>query len=305
MNRYFYKVIGDVVSAASAKQMCEALDKCRDILRSRFANREGFMEQLQSSVKKQAAYYKYGAPAVKVLEQPAPNVFIYEDRMSYLVYSSFIINSCRGIRELDEQIAGIIDFFGNRITEPRTDMLSTCEINELLDIVQEKYGLIDTVTDGKELEIYAMNRSHVCYDSLLLTFKNTRTGTLLNKWMVFSLSPCFDIPACNKYFVFLHEIGHILYNEITCGGNTVPEMFREIAESLGLPFADDDNRLSELFADIFSASSLNKTRYCAYNPFNTALNGKMLELFELYFRMLTYRMNRQSGAHHEGQTFLH
>lgn len=291
MNNYFNKVTNKVVNATSARKLCSALRECQDILGSRFVNKAAFMEQLQSAMREQAAYYKSNIPAIEIMEQPVSNVFIYEDKVSYLIYSSFKINSCTKIEELRVEMSDLVDFFENKMSKPKTDVLNPFEITDMLNIVQSKYDLIGTVTYDKELEIYVLNKSHICYDSLMITFKNTYTGTMLNKWVVFSLSPCVDILACNKYFVFLHEIGHILYNSITKGSNKVPESFKQLAVSIGLPFFNNEDRLSELFADIFSACTINNSRYAYYNPFKAVLPDKVLQVFELYFKMLAYQAN--------------
>jgi len=170
MNSYFYKAIDKVVSATSSKELCNALRQCQDVLASGFISRANFMEQLQWSISKQAAYYKYNASEVNILEKPWSNVFIHKDKIAYLVYSSFLINLCTDFEEMDEQISGIIDFFENKMSRPKSDILNTSEIIDMLNIVQEKYGLVDVITNGKDLEIFVVNKSHVCYDSFLLSF---------------------------------------------------------------------------------------------------------------------------------------
>lgn len=293
MNNYINNISNNVVNATSARRLCNALRECQNVLESRFVNKAAFMEQLQRAMREQATFYKNNIPAIKIMERTLSNVFIYEDKLSYLIYSSFKINSCTKIEELRGEISNIIDFFENYMTSPKTEVLSQSEIIDMLNIVHSKYNLFDAETFDKELEIYVLNKSHICYDSLIITFKNTYTGTMLNKYIVFSLSPCVDILACNKYFVFLHEIGHIFYNSITKGSNRVPESFKQLAVLLGLPFLDNENRLSELFADIFSACTINNSKYSYYNPFKTVLSDEILEVFELYFNMLAYQVNTE------------
>lgn len=305
MSINFYRAIDKAVGATSANTLCDALRQCKGVLESRFVNKAAFMEKLQGAMKGRAIYYKYFIPPAVMQEQALPNTFIYEDNLSYLIYSSFIINSCTGVEELKGQISGIIDFFENKMTHPRTDLLKQYEIIDMLTIVQKKYSLLDAVTQDRELEIFILNRSHLCYDSFLLTFKNNRTGRWVNKWMVFSLSPCMDIPACNKYFVFLHELGHILFNAITNAGEEIPPFFRELTTILGLPYWGDKDKLSELFADVFAACTMNETRYSEYNPFKKVLPDKITGLFEVYFKMLSAQAGNQIYSSGEEQWIVH
>jgi hypothetical protein len=88
-------------------------------------------------------------------------------------------------------------------------------------------------------------------------------------------------------------MGHVLYNAVTSSGDGVPAMFGEIAFLLGLPLNGDVNCPEELFADLFSASSLKGTKYSSFNPFGNIINDGIYELLELYFRMLAHNAERE------------
>jgi hypothetical protein len=286
-----YKIIDNVINATSAEMLCGALRQCQGVLKTRFTNKTAFMERLQDKISRQVLLYKQDIPPVNVLAQPIHNIFIYEDRVSYLTYSSFKLNSCTTLEELNSQITDIIDFFGNKMTKSRTDLLNIDEIIGIFNIVETKFNLLEVILKDKEFEIYLLDRSHICYDSFLLTFKNKFTGLIYKRWMLFSLSPCMDILACNKYFVFLHEIGHCLYNTIMQENRRALDYFKDIAMIAGLPVFNDEGRFSELYADIFAAASLKDTDYSYYNPFKDVLSESVLELFELYFKMVLYQKN--------------
>lgn len=285
------RIIGSVVRATSAGNMCEALEDCRDILDSRFANKTAFMEKLQKETKKQEKVYRYGIPSVKIMEKSFSNIFIYEDPIAYFMYSSFKINACTSYMELKAEISDIISLFENQLSNPRTGNLGIDEMMKLLEIVEHKYCLVDIATLDKKLEIYALNKSHRIYDSFLMTFKNMRTGKVLNRWALFSLSPCMDLFLCNKYHVFLHEIGHVVYNEMIDRIKKIPDFFKELAAIAGLLASDDEDRLQELFADLFSAASLHNTFYSAFNPFRQVLPAEVFDMFEAYFKVLAIHMN--------------
>lgn len=281
-----YKIIDNVISATSAEKLCVALSQCQGVLKTRFTNKTAFMERLQDMISQQVLKYKQEVPQVKVIDQLIHNIFIYEDKVSYLMYSSFKLNLCTDLEELNLQITDIIDFFGNMMAKSRTDILNFDEIINIFNIVQRKFRLLDVIIRDKEFEIYLLNRSHICYDSFLLTFKNKYTGLIYKRWMLFSLSPCIDHLACNKYFVFLHELGHCLFNTIIPQERRTLELFKDIARIAGLPVSNDVNSLSELFADIFAAVSLKDTGYSCYNPYKEVLPDSVMELFELYFKMV-------------------
>jgi hypothetical protein len=300
-----YKAIKHVTGAASSKKLCHALKKCLDIIKSDYSDKTIFLEELKCALKQKAAICRLGIPAVAVAGECMPNVSIYDDSSAYLTYTAFKIGLCSSIKELDEQISGILDFFENDLSSPKSDGLRISEVMDMLGIVQKKYRLISAVTYGKDLEVYLMNKSHTCYDSFLLTFKNTYTGTWLNKWMVFALAPCHKITECNKYIVFLHELGHILYNAATSGGNRMPEMFGEIAFLLGMPQIENKIKPEELFADIFSGCAIHNTKYSDYNPFKKVLSEKYIELLEIYFKMLANRVDWESSRVVNTATLLH
>jgi hypothetical protein len=288
-----YKIIDNVLNATSAEALCGALRECQRVLKTRFTNKTAFMERLQDKIYWQILLYKQDIPIVNVLDQPINNISIYEDRVAYLMYSSFKLNMCTSLEELNLQITDIIDFFGNKMTKSKTAVLNIDEISSIFNIVQRKFNLLEVILRDKEFEIYLLDRSHICYDSFLLTFKNKYTGLIYKRWMLFSLSPCMDILACNKYFVFLHEIGHCFYNTIIQEDRKALDYFKEIAEIAGLPIFNDESRVSELYADIFAAASLKDTCYSNYNPFKNVLPENILELFELYFKMVIYQKNME------------
>lgn len=305
MGNFIYKAIDKAVNAESPDKFCEALEQCRNALSSVFVNKTAFMERLKEALEVKTGYLKYCENETGVFKRLMPDVYIYEDMGPYLAYSSFKISLCSNIMELKEQIDEIVDFFENKISEPKTDRLTLDEITDILDLVQRKYGLISTVTYDRELEIYLFNKSHICYDSFLLTYKNIHTGALLNKWMLFSFAPCMNFFVCNKYFVFLHELGHILYNAYKNTAEKTPMLFDEMTMVLGLPFLDDENRRSELFADLFSVSAMNNTRYLEYNPYKNVLSSKVRELLELYFSMLVSRVDVNNYIYREEKQILH
>lgn len=299
------KTIDYVTGAPSSKKLCTALKRCNDFLRYRPEYNIDFLEKFKSAMKRKADYYRLGLPVFSVSGKSLSNVRIYDDNIAYLTYAAFKIGLCTCVEELEGQICDIVDFFEKKLTKPRTDLLTTSEVIDMLDIVQNKYGLVSAVTYGRDLEIYLINKSHTCYDSFLLTFKNTYTGKWLNKWMLFSLSPCRDIFECNKYYVFLHELGHILYNAATDGGGRLPEMFREIAFFLGMQRIGDKDRPEELFADIFSVCAIHDSKYSDYNPFKGLLSEELIEMLELYFKMLSNRIDREGCGMIDGQSILH
>lgn len=305
MSNYSYNIIDNVINSTSSEKLCDSLKQCQGVLKTRFTNKTSFMERLQKEIREQVLSYKYNVPVVKVLEQPMSNIFVYEDKVSYLVFSSFKINLCSSIEELNSQIADIIDFFENKMTKSRTDILNIDEIIGMFNIVQRKYNLMDIISCDKEFEIFLMNRSHICYDSFLLTFRNINNGLLLKRWMLFSLSPCVDILASNKYFVFLHEIGHCFYNVITLEDGNALKLFDEIAVTVGLPAFNEEGKSSELFADIFAATALSNTNYAYYNPFKNVFPEKGLELFELYFKILVSQVNIEHHDFKKEKVMLH
>jgi hypothetical protein len=294
VNNYIYKTINHVTGATSSKKLCRALKQCMNILKSGYSDKVVFLEELKCAMKQKAAFCRLGVPAFAVAGEYLPNVSIYVDNVAYLTYTAFKIGLCSCIKELEVQISDIMDFFENDLSSPNSDVLMISEVIDMLDIVQKKYRLISAVTYDKDLEVYLMNKSHTCYDSFLLTYKNTYTGIWLNKWMLFALAPYRNILECNKYIVFLHELGHILYNAATVGSG-MPEMFGEIAFLLGMPQIENKIKPEELFADIFSACAIHNTKYSDYNPFKKILSDEYIELLEIYFRMLANRVDWESS----------
>lgn len=102
-----------------------------------------------------------------------------------------------------------------------------------------------------------------------------------------SFSPYLDTPLCSKHFVFLHEMGHILYNEITDGGASIPELFRKFATAIiEMPILADEDKLPELFADLSAAAVMFDSRYDEYNSYAIIFPKELTWLFEEYFMML-------------------
>ena len=300
-----YSAIDRVVRAASSGELCQGLKECLAVLNSWSLKKGLFAEQLKKAIGEQARRYKYGAPAVRVLGQPVPNLYIYQDLEASFVYSAFKINACTTVEEVMDQIDDIVDLFENRMSRPRTGRLNAFEAVELLEAAQEKYNFLNSITGSKELEIYLLNKSHFCYNSFLLTYRNTRTGKQTGKRMLFSLSPVSELLVCNKYFVFLHELGHVLYNDIEDRGARGPFLFYELAKLMGFSSLMDEDGIQELFADVFSAATLHGTRYSEFNPYKGLLTGEIMGLLALYFKMLADRIDPGNLGWGEGKAVLH
>jgi hypothetical protein len=305
MFNYGAKAIQKVEKAGSSQSLCEALQQWDDLLDSPFCNRVSLMERLQKTLRERTSYCRCNVPPVNIMGERMPAIYIFEENAACLVYASFKINLCSGTKQVREQISDILDLYENKLAGPRTDILSRQEIVHLLEIVQEKYQLLQVITHGRELDIYSLNKSHRLYNSWLLTYKDTAAGKLLNRWMVFSLSPNFNLLVCNKYFVFLHEIGHIFYHFIKEGGDKVPRFFHELSMVLGFPVLEDEDRLSEYFADLFAAACMNDTVYEPYNPYGGFLSGSMRELLDLYFKLLASQAKSDSFTFEQGNSGLH
>ena len=130
-----YKIIDNVINATSAEKLCIALRQCQGVLKTRFTNKTGFMERLQDTINQQVLLYKQDIPRVKVFNKLMQNIFIYEDKVAYLIYSSFKLNMCTDLEELNSQMTDIMDFFGNMMAKSRTDVLKVDEIINIFKIV--------------------------------------------------------------------------------------------------------------------------------------------------------------------------
>ena len=292
INRHSTRAIEGVTGASTIDGLCTALKSCLAILNSKHCAGSDFADALKTALRNKSSDCRRKSNAYAAAGRFGTNVHIYCEVSACLIFAGFRVCLCKDEQELREQVEFVIDFFGSSMTKPKTGVLTSGEAGELLGIVQDKYGLLSAVTCERELEIYLIDKSHIRYDSFLLTYKNSHTGIWLNKWLLFSLSPCMDILECNKYHVFLHEIGHVLYNAVTGGGDAVPDLFGEIAFLLGLPLNEDINCPEELFADLFSASALKGTKYASFNPFGNIIDAGIYELLELYFRMLAHNTER-------------
>lgn len=300
-----------LTSAATPEKLLSIIIRYGRLLKTGRLDKAILLNDLNKSLTDRAVSCRAAARPMRISGLSGPGVYLYSDMAAYFVFLSYNISLCPDESELENHITYIADFLGKCMSRPRGGMLEPSEVESLLNIVQYKFGFINAVTFSRDLDIYLINRSHMYYDSFLLTYKRllsrpgySGTSVYRDKWMLFCLSPCLDILACNKYYVFLHEIGHILYNALTRDGEEEPELFGEIAFLLGFPIfgaGHTDNashpfeindKQDELFADLFAAASLYKTCYWHFNPFKDVLSEALCDLLESYFSMLAMRMDR-------------
>ena len=140
-------------------------------------------------------------------------------------------------------------------------MLTYTEVAGLLKIVERKFGLVSVAICRRKSDIHMTNR-------------------------------CMAIPDCNKYFKFLHEMGHILFDLSAGDGGGIPDLFDQVAFLLGFSDIKDNIKKDELFADIFSAVSLNGAGYPEYKSFKFTFTDSLYDFLEDYFRMLVNSVNR-------------
>lgn len=292
MNRTSVKALDALAKASTIDALCFALARCRTCLERGTGSGDGFEEALKAVFENKTEECRRRSKAYGPAGVYASNVHVYSDLAACLIFAGFRLCRCRDGKELSEQVGFLTDFFGSYMTPPLSGILTRNEAGALLALVEEKYRMLSAVTCDRELEVYLINRSHIRFDSFLMTYRSVKTGIGPYKWLLFSLAPRLALPECNKYHVFLHELGHVLYNAVVSGPDTVPELFEDIAFILGVPLSGDITYAEELFADLFSATTLNGTGYSAHNPFAGVLRQEVYELLELYFRMLAGKADR-------------
>ena len=112
-----------------------------------------------------------------------------------------------------------------------------------------------------------------------------------------SFAPLSDTTLCGKQFVFLHEMGHILYDEINRGDGSMPLMFKELLTAMsGMSMVPTGLMLHEVFADLFAAASMNNSRYAGLNPYAAILPEELMRLLQEYFRLIISRVGSSSNA---------
>lgn len=292
MKRALNKIIKGISAASTIDGFCAYLRRCLSVLDANSPEAADFANSLKTLFQGMAADCRKNSVIYTAPDEIPVVARIYCDLSACMTFTGFRIHLCKDEREIRNQVEFLLDFFNNCMTKAQSSSLTSNEVCEMLGLVQQKYRLLSAVAYERELEIYLINRAHFCYDSFLLTYKNTHNGTWLDKWLLFSLSPRSEMLECNKYFVFVHETGHMLYNAVTGGGEVLPELFGEIAFLLGLSLKEDVNCPEELFADLFSAVTLNGTAYSHFNPYGKSFSKEIYELLELYFRMLAGNAQR-------------
>jgi len=257
-------------------------------------NQNLYMELLLSDFKKRKSSSGNNGIQLKISGVSSPNVKLYTDLDAFVSFTEFILDNFKASEKFGNHVDYIYDFFCKSMVDPGGGILTKVEVESLLTLVQDKFGLISAVTYTKDLDIYLINRSHICYDSFLLTHKKYKEGSWQNRLMLFSMSPCIDILECNRFFIFLHEIGHALYNCSLEKGANAPDFFKEVTVIIGLPGATERERQDELFADIFAAATLHDSAFSDFNPYKQVLSEDTFDFLELYIRMLACMVEREN-----------
>ena len=150
---------------------------------------------------------------------------------------------------------------------------------KLLDRIDEfglPYYSLRSAT-GRPLQIYFIPFQHIEVNAAYYPHINS----------IMSYKPR-EVESSPEY-IFVHEVGHLLINNLTGDPEKLPDSFIEFNKKFN---PDWDGDLVEVFVDLFSLAVMMDSDYAPYNPFVKVFRRKEQETIKDYFKELLRRTFR-------------
>lgn len=160
--------------------------------------------------------------------------------------------------------------------EPTKEHITRDEINLVLDVAQEKYGLLDLIAPARPLKIIMFNNSHFYYNSECgFTDQGKDSEAIL---LIYHPK---DTKNFDPVFIFAHELGHALHLALTKDADTLPYKFDELNKMIGMPMPDVEIDVKkEHFADAVAIAILSSPKLEQHLP--SQLSKDLQTLFDSY-----------------------
>lgn len=158
--------------------------------------------------------------------------------------------------------------------EPSPVPLLKKTTTEKLNTLLGKFGFPSsyfTNYNNRPLRIYYIPYQHTAFNAAYYPFINSIT----------SYKPKEE--GSTPEYIFVHEIGHLLINNLTGNPEKVPESFVEFSKKFRPEYEGD---LVEIFVDLFSIAVMMDTDFAAKNPFLTVFPVEEQKTIKEYFKNL-------------------
>lgn len=189
-------------------------------------------------------------------------VYKPKDSMKYFITKQFC--GMQKIDEVNKYIDELKFLLSNFTDKHNTERVSKNDIDNLFNLVYQKYPKLEEIFSSVEIEILLFNNTDKISNSLT-------TPSLDNKHFTIYCLYMKDEPDRKRvedfhYYVFLHELGHILCWLVT-NKNQVPSSFIEETKESYAGLTIDNPDALEVFADSFAMLVMHESNYAYANPF--------------------------------------
>ena len=196
-------------------------------------------------------------------------------------YSPFclLMNYFSRTDNLKDIVKGINEFIDRckEFIAPITEAITETEILAVLELVQNKFKLLDLISPGRPLRIHRLDNSHIEF--------NSECGSTVDEdgaeSQIYLYSPR-EVELCDRVFIFAHELGHALHLALTKDIDKVPPEFDEFNKLLGVTVPEYGK--AEVFADTFALALFYNTKLDKHVP--PKFNKDFLPLFDEFFSIM-------------------
>lgn len=185
-------------------------------------------------------------------------ILSYEQSPLYLLRSYI-----GGLKQIAKIILRLNEFLGycEDFIEPTGIEITIHQINQVIDISESKFNLMNIIATVSPLIIMRFNTANRQFNSQCgVIGEGIETRAIL---MMFNSRTKENDPV----YVFAHELGHAFHLALTHNTQIMPAKFDELNELLGLEKNIPIGDKIELFADMFAMVLLNCPELRKHDPF--------------------------------------
>ena len=283
MDEDLWIIINNVIHSKTIEDLNKALKECLLVLESKNVNKRKFITLLNQQLHYKGVNFRIDALFGNNVDN-IKNVHIHDYKDAPVIYALHRLIGVNKIIEYKDRLRKLSNLFDDEFEVSRTIGLKKQQVYDVLNYLQSKYSVFDVITCKTELEIFLFNNSHRDFNSMYEVFyEDNKRESYCNMYILTFTSRSEEH---DPYQVLIHEIGHALQVALTHDTMSIPESFIEMNKVLDVHLENNTIIASDVFADVFSLVTMNKSYLAEHNLMISHFPKKALDFFEYYFDKL-------------------
>jgi len=204
---------------------------------------------------------------------------IFDSNLAVNIYLEFHWPYGKEVDKAIKRLDGLVHEIRDSIIIPQGTILSSIEIEQIMDFLETKYSFCSKLLSHMPLHIVSLEHScKYCHSFYLSDI--SEHGFEKDILILTHTHDKYNMP---QEYTLLHELGHLLHTRTMEKPDTVPASFKTVMEEV---FIDEMNatprEIAEIFANSFAFAASKDSKY-EHSDFGKALDDAQKDIVCTYF----------------------